>query len=98
MTPRPCLGLPDRPCGQLTGRTRCPACQRVIDRAKNQHAAYRRTYAWQKLSRAARAATPCCVRCGSTEDLTTDHVVARELTGGVQVLCRVCNGRKGARE
>jgi 5-methylcytosine-specific restriction endonuclease McrA len=94
---RICLGLPGRPCHERTERTRCPACQRATDRAKNQRAAYRRTYAWQKLSRATRAATPQCVRCGSTADLTADHVVPRTVAGGVVTLCRKCNGKKGDR-
>lgn len=94
---RICLGLPGQPCTQRTERPRCPACQRVWERAKNQRAGYRRTYAWQKLSKATRAATPICVRCGSTEDLTADHVIPRSVAGGVVTLCRRCNGRKGDR-
>jgi hypothetical protein len=43
-----------------------------------------------------------CIRCGSTDDLTIDHKHPRVLGGGhaednLQVLCRSCNSRKGAR-
>lgn len=43
-----------------------------------------------------------CARCGATEDLTIDHIVAivnggsDELTN-LQVLCRSCNAQKGAK-
>lgn len=43
-----------------------------------------------------------CCTCGATEDLTIDHIVAEKLGGtldpaNLQVLCRKCNSRKGAR-
>jgi hypothetical protein len=43
-----------------------------------------------------------CAFCGSTEDLTIDHIYPRILGGGhgednLQTLCRSCNSRKGAR-
>jgi hypothetical protein len=43
-----------------------------------------------------------CRACGSTEDLTIDHIVPERLGGtldpaNLQVLCRTCNSRKGAR-
>lgn len=42
-----------------------------------------------------------CRWCGSTEDLTIDHIVPRILGGptdptNLQVLCRACNSSKGA--
>ena len=43
-----------------------------------------------------------CVQCGTTEDLTIDHIYPR-IRGGahtednLQTLCRSCNSRKGAR-
>lgn len=94
---RICLGVPGQPCHQRTERSRCAACQRALDRAKNNNAGYRRTYAWQKLSKATRAATPYCTRCGSTVDLTADHVTPRSLSGGVVTLCRRCNSEKADR-
>ena len=43
-----------------------------------------------------------CVQCGSTDDLTIDHIYPQILGGGhtednLQTLCRPCNSRKGAR-
>lgn len=43
-----------------------------------------------------------CVQCGTTEDLTIDHIYPRIRGGGhtednLQTLCRSCNSRKGAR-
>jgi 5-methylcytosine-specific restriction endonuclease McrA len=41
-----------------------------------------------------------CLRCGSSEDLTVDHVIPLSLGGpntieNVQPLCSACNGIKG---
>ena len=46
---------------------------------------------------------PMCAYCGSTEDLTLDHIVplAQGMThssGNLCVACRPCNGSKGAKE
>lgn len=84
MPKRRCLS-----CNRLTTGTRCPPCT----------AERRKVYGpeWQRLSRDARAAQPWCSICGSTEDLTVDHVEPRSLAAGVQTLCRRCNGRKGDR-
>jgi len=43
-----------------------------------------------------------CVQCGAVEDLTIDHIYPKSLDGAdtadnLQVLCRPCNCRKGAR-
>ena len=54
--------------------------------------------AWRRLSRAAREAQPWCSFCGSTFDLTLDHVVAGKGAGGYLVLCRSCNSSKGTRD
>lgn len=44
----------------------------------------------------------CCLRCGTAEDLTLDHIVPWSLGGSddisnLQTLCRRCNASKGAR-
>ena len=74
-------------CGRLSDGSRCPTHAR---------ARHTRMYggAWQRISRAARAESPYCHRCGTTDDLTLDHVQAGTLTAGVQVLCRSCNSGK----
>jgi 5-methylcytosine-specific restriction endonuclease McrA len=82
MAPRPCLS-----CGQLIPRgSRCQSCHRT----------HRSIYAgaWAAISRAHRKAHPLCARCGSTTDLTVDHVVAGSLAGGIQTLCRPYNSKK----
>lgn len=43
----------------------------------------------------------CCRKCGSTEDLTVDHIWPRAWGGtgrlaNLQTLCRECNERKGS--
>lgn len=76
-------------CGKLTDGSRCPA----HTRARHTRMYGRR---WQQLSLFKRANQRWCEECGATEDLTTDHVVAGSLAGGVQVLCRRCNSRKSS--
>ena len=52
--------------------------------------------AWRKLSRRARDLQPWCSNCGTTEDLTCDHLEWPATTlKQVDVLCRTCNARKG---
>jgi 5-methylcytosine-specific restriction endonuclease McrA len=48
------------------------------------------------------ARQPYCTECGSTDDLTADHIVPLARGGpsemsNVQILCRSCNGSKSAR-
>lgn len=54
------------------------------------------TERWKRLSRRARRLQPWCSICGSTGDLTCDHLhwPAKDLND-VQVLCRSCNAKKG---
>lgn len=49
---------------------------------------------WTRLSAAVRAATPQCAWCGTTVDLTTDHLVPGKPQFGVRVLCRTDNTRR----
>ena len=104
---RPCLG-----CGVLVIAekrnvgARCVACQRVRkeqfparQRQSPQASSARRGYghAWRKLSREARRTHPFCVDCGTSDDLTGDHLrwPARTLLD-VEVVCRSCNSKRGA--
>src|SRR4051812_4193969 len=72
---RPCLD-----CGELTNvGPRCADCRPVADRryARTTKATFReRGYdtAWTKLSERARRLQPWCSVCGSTDDLTADHL------------------------
>jgi 5-methylcytosine-specific restriction endonuclease McrA len=59
---------------------------------------------WKALSKRARRMQPWCLDCGTTEDLTTDHVIpvseAPELAykpANIAVRCRPCNSRRGDR-
>jgi len=54
---------------------------------------------WYRLSAKARKAQPWCTYCGSTIDLTADHIIPLKRGGAssyanMQVLCRRCNSRK----
>lgn len=90
--PKPC-GIPGCPV-LATVAPRCTDHEAEYQRARNA----RRTHyqeGWRERSRAAREAQPWCSRCGTKQDLTADHVRARSLDAGVQVLCRSCNTKKG---
>lgn len=97
---RPCLS-----CGIPTEEgSRCAECAPAarVDRRRGRKRE-RRSSAWDRLSKRARRAQPWCSECGSTDDLTADHVVPLADGGpmlpgpaGVAVLCRSCNARKGA--
>lgn len=52
---------------------------------------------WRRLSERARQLQPWCSDCGTTDDLTGDHLrwPARTLRD-VDVVCRACNSRRGA--
>lgn len=85
--PRPCLA-----CGRLSDRSYCPSHRIERKAVRN---------ADRPIARAVVAASPVCARCGATEDLTADHVVALARGGSNhglrRVLCRSCNSSKGAR-
>jgi 5-methylcytosine-specific restriction endonuclease McrA len=80
-------------------------CERCADGRPNLRAGAttaQRGYgaAHQRRSRHARALHPFCAECGATEDLTADHVEplanGGHPLGELRVLCRSCNGRRGA--
>jgi len=67
-------------------------------RLRRRRSSGRNTQAWTRLVAAAIARDGCCVVCGSTEDLTGDHIrtPARSLAD-VRVLCRKHNSADGGR-
>ncbi len=79
-------------CGQPSTGARCRTCTRARKRVRNSNAA---------TARAVIRSTPVCADCGSTRDLTADHVVplARggSNAGPQRVLCRPCNSSRGGR-
>jgi 5-methylcytosine-specific restriction protein A len=99
---RPCLD-----CGVLIRSSgRCPACRGAVERRRDAHrgspSARGYDWSWQRMSKAARDEQRWCEHCGRTGDLTLDHIVPLARGGtnesdNVRVLCRACNGAKGAR-
>lgn len=85
MPRRRCLG-----CQTLTNATYCPQCKAQRKRTYN-------TSEWHDIRAQQLAEHPQCAHCGATSDLTVDHIIPRSLAGGVQTLCRRCNGRKADR-
>lgn len=96
MTMKPCLV-----CGEVTDRHRCPAHALPDLRAKDR-VTRTRPARWKRLSARLRSRQPFCSSCGTRDDLTVDHVQPLALGGdpfdetNLDVLCRSCNGRKGA--
>lgn len=102
MVAQPCLG-----CRRVfTGKgPRCAPCSTQYETARVARRGTRaqRGYgpAWIKASKAAIAAQPYCSVCGTTEDLTGDHLLPKSMGGtaehGVRVLCRKHNSSRGNR-
>lgn len=101
MTARPCVD-----CGDViaTG-TRCDECRTIATPGKfrDRTHAHWNTARWKRLSKRLRRMQPWCSTCGSTNDLTVDHIVPIALRpdltytlSNLDVLCRSCNGRKDA--
>jgi hypothetical protein len=94
MTARPCLN-----CGEPTDGSRCEECYASRPRSEHALTSSERGYdsRWRRLSVRARRLQPWCSDCGATDDLTADHRrwPARSLAD-VEVVCRSCNGRRGA--
>lgn len=88
-------------------RGRCPDCARSYDRAKMARRRARRGTTSQRgydsqyreLRKEAIAAHPYCADCGTTDDLTADHIVplsqGGDPNGALAVRCRSCNSRRG---
>ena len=88
--PRRCLG-----CGtKIRSGSRCATCSKTTARGYGS--------AWAALSRASVEAQPWCTDCGATgtpaNPLTGDHLRWPALTlADVEVVCRVCNSKRGPR-
>jgi len=90
-------------CSKLTRRSRCPDCERRYQLERQPKTAARGYgAAWQRLSRQVRQTRGRCEWCGSTADLTVDHLDSRA-TGprgldptNTRVLCRSCHGERTA--
>lgn len=100
MLPRPCVD-----CGVIVRASRCKSCSRVRDRRRPTRTQRGYDYKWNKLSKQLREIHPFCKQCGSTKDLTVDHIIPlvdlhpelRYEISNLQVLCRRCNSSKGDR-
>ncbi len=79
-------------CGRASTGARCRTCTAARKRVRNSNAA---------TARAVVQSSPVCTYCGSTRDLTSDHVRALARGGsnaGRQVTsCRPCNSSRGGR-
>lgn len=112
MPKRPCLGWDGVQCGVLTPASRCPTHAAQAAAAKTRAARAARPVGAGERARRAEAVDEWvrthgwwCPGWGVpdhySDDLTADHVVAVAAggpeDGALGVLCRPCNGRKGAR-
>jgi hypothetical protein len=108
---RPCLACGRATKGELGGGVPGPDGRPVLAKGRGgsycaEHQPKRQrtsqyNYAWRKASLAARKRQPWCTFCGSTADLTADHVVPLGRGGElvpeaswIRVLCRSCNSAR----
>ncbi len=79
-------------CGRASTGARCRTCTAVRKRVRNSNAA---------TARAVVQSSPVCTYCGSTRDLTSDHVqpLARGGSNAERQVtsCRPCNSSRGGR-
>ena len=101
MTAKVCID-----CGALGVGTRCTDCQTERDQrvSLQRGGANARGYTrqWQTKAATVRREQPECAVCGTTVDLTTDHIVPKVAGGtddrsNLTTLCRSHNGQKGGR-
>ena len=86
----------ERGCGNITTRTRCEEHSPTMGINGLPRTNYDSN--WRKLSEQARKEQPWCTICGSTHNLSLDHVIPGTTQGGLMVLCRSCNSRKSAQD
>lgn len=95
MTWKPCIV-----CGEPGETTRCPEHTRPDTRPRDR-VTRNNNARWKNLSRRLRRQQPFCSNCGTTTDLTVDHITPLADGGdpydldNLDVLCRSCNSAKG---
>ncbi len=89
-------------CGTLTHQgNRCPQHQQEHNARRNQRSAALRTLAGRKLRKRVLAEEHRCAICGTTNNLTLGHIVARSQGGdpyartNAQAECATCNYSRG---
>ncbi|GAS88893.1 HNH endonuclease signature motif containing protein [Mycolicibacterium brisbanense] len=92
---KPCLE-----CGELNEQSRCPD-HRVKCTARRPRGHVRDTTRWRRLSASLRKTSPFCELCGTTEDLSVDHIISLAENPSLayeplnlRVLCNPCNGQR----
>jgi 5-methylcytosine-specific restriction protein A len=98
---KPCLD-----CGDLSGEIRCVEhSPNAVERRTTSSRARGYDAAWDRLSARARRLQPWCLDCGTTEELTADHLPSawqRKAAGlplrlaDVEVVCADCNAKRGS--
>lgn len=96
MVMQPCVE-----CGDLSENNRCSRHKlKSAPKDREAHAAYANRSKWRRLSKKLRKASPFCEICGTSDDLTVDHIVRvhdrPEWTyepDNCRILCRYHNGK-----
>ena len=95
---RPCLE-----CGEPSEDNRCVE-HRANERTRKASNRERRTNTgkWQRFSRRLRRLSPFCEKCGTTEQLSVDHIIPfsqrpdlEYVVANCRILCLTCNGQRG---
>src|SRR5699024_6893663 len=87
-------------CGELTDRNRCAEHRlKSTPEDREAHPAYANRSQWRRFSKKLRKLSPFCEICGTSDDLTVDHIVRvqdrPEWTyepDNCRILCRFHNG------
>ena len=88
-------------CGELTDKNRCSRHRlKSAPKDREAHAAYANRSKWRRFSKKLRKLSPFCEICGTSDDLTVDHIVRvhdrPEWTyepDNCRILCRYHNGK-----
>lgn len=98
MAMQPCVD-----CGELSDRNRCAEHRPRDGRRHRGEGHSNDDPVMRSMSERLRKAVRFCERCGSTVDLTADHVIPKTVRPdlvheplNLRVLCRTCNSTKGA--